>query len=315
MAALARRGRDDASARAQRQRRRSRCSASPTARRRSWAPRPAGAPGETWAFRQLPLGTPPLLDAAGTLGFGPIANAAAPVPQLVFARVDRRDRRLVGRRRRPSTRTARAYRGPQPNVATARVTARGGGALVGRDSARPTGRQAVVLVRDAGDAQRAAGALPTRLPAWACAGRRDDRPRRGRRPCPDRRLRRGARRRHASHRALPAARRRGGRERDRALGRPCLEPRADRAADDARAGQIHRRGARRRRRRRRLPAGPHRGRPRRRDPAVRARRRRQRRALGAARSRRQSGPFRRRDHDGRCGSSRSRRSPATRSSR
>ncbi len=153
----------------------------------------AGAPGETWAFRQLPLGTPPLLDAAGTLGFGPIVNAAAPVPQLVFA-TRRPTRPASGRRRRlRSTRKGAPYRGPQPNVATARVTARGGGALVGRDSARPTGKQAVVLVRDAGDGSRFR-VLPDAA-GWACAGRRDDRPRRGRRPCPDRGLRRGARRR------------------------------------------------------------------------------------------------------------------------
>jgi hypothetical protein len=118
----------------------------------------AGAPGETWAFRQLPLGIPALLDPAGRLAFGPIANPSAPVPQLVFARVSD-ESGVWSAAETPVDEQGNPYRGPQPNAATARVTPRGGGVLVGRDSARELGSQTVVLVRDpataSGDGARA----------------------------------------------------------------------------------------------------------------------------------------------------------------
>ncbi|MDO8185023.1 hypothetical protein Q5424_20860 [Conexibacter sp. JD483] len=122
-----------------------------------------GAPGETWAFRLLPLGTPPLLDGSGLLGFGQVTNAAAPAPQLVFGRATD-DSGVWSPVQTPVDENGAPYRGPQPNVATARVTARGGGVLVGRDSSRDSGRQAVVLVRD-GVADSAAGGRFRPLPA------------------------------------------------------------------------------------------------------------------------------------------------------
>ncbi|HYV16722.1 MAG TPA: hypothetical protein VE972_11960 [Conexibacter sp.] len=116
----------------------------------------AGAPGETWAYRQLPLDLPLLGGAGGSdlLAFGPVANPLTPSPQLVFERVADADGGVWSPAQTPVDEHGDPYRGPQPNAASARITAHGGGVLVGRDSNRPAGEQAVVLVRDPSAAAR-----------------------------------------------------------------------------------------------------------------------------------------------------------------
>lgn len=120
----------------------------------------AGAPGETWAYRELPLSVPLLsLDAGGTLGFGPVAHPATPAPQLVFERTTDAAGGVWSAVQTPVDEHGDPYRGPQPNAASARITAHGGGVLVGRDGDRPAGARVVVLVRDPGAGARFA-ALP-----------------------------------------------------------------------------------------------------------------------------------------------------------
>lgn len=112
-----------------------------------------GAPGETWAFRSLPLDVGPLAGGgagtgSGLLAFGPIANPLTPTPQLVFERTDDAAGGVWSAAQTPVDEHGDPYRGPIPNAGSARVTAHGGGVLIGRDSSRPAGAQAVVLVRD-----------------------------------------------------------------------------------------------------------------------------------------------------------------------
>lgn len=134
----------------------------------------AGAPGETWAYRRLPLDVGPLLDPAGLLAYGPVARPLTPSPQLVFQRYD--DATGVwSNAQTPLDEQGRPYRGPAPNAASARITAHGGGVLVGRDGDRPAGEQVVVLVRDPAapdDRYRALPAPPAEVmePADAGAG-------------------------------------------------------------------------------------------------------------------------------------------------
>jgi hypothetical protein len=118
----------------------------------------AGAAGETWAYRRLPLDVP-LLSADPLLGFGPVTHPATPSPQLVFERTNDAAGGVWSAVQTPLDELGHLYRGPQPNAASARITAHGGGVLVGRDSDRPAGSQAVVLVRDPDPAARFA-ALP-----------------------------------------------------------------------------------------------------------------------------------------------------------
>ncbi|HEU4703313.1 MAG TPA: hypothetical protein VFS37_12595, partial [Conexibacter sp.] len=119
-----------------------------------------GAPGETWAYRQLPLDVPLLsLDAAGPLAFGPIAQPLTPTTQLLFERTTDASGGVWAAAQTPVDEHGDPYRGPQPNAASARVTAHGGGVLVGRDGDRPAGSQTVVLARDPGASARFA-ALP-----------------------------------------------------------------------------------------------------------------------------------------------------------
>ncbi|HZV74252.1 MAG TPA: hypothetical protein VFF79_11105, partial [Conexibacter sp.] len=113
-----------------------------------------GAPGETWAYRDLPLDVGLLTtDPGGLLGFGLVTHPATPAPQLVFERYTDVDGVWTAAQT-PVDEQGHAYRGPRPNAASARVTAHGGGVLVGRDGDRPAGSQFVVLVRDPGDAAR-----------------------------------------------------------------------------------------------------------------------------------------------------------------
>lgn len=122
----------------------------------------AGAPGETWALRRLPLDVPLLSDPAGTLAFGPVANPLTPTPQLVFERYAD-DTGVWSTAQTPVDERGNAYRGPQPNVPTARITPSGGGVLVGRDGERPAGSRAVVLARDPGGRYRPLPPLPDGL--------------------------------------------------------------------------------------------------------------------------------------------------------
>ncbi|HST39546.1 MAG TPA: hypothetical protein VLK58_08555, partial [Conexibacter sp.] len=107
----------------------------------------AGSPGETWAYRRLPLGIGTVADPAGTLAFGPISQPLSPTPQLVFQRYDD-STGVWSNAQTPVDEQGNPYRGPLPNAATARITAHGGGVLVGRDAERPAGERVVVLVRN-----------------------------------------------------------------------------------------------------------------------------------------------------------------------
>lgn len=107
----------------------------------------AGAAGESWAYRRLPLDVGPLLDPSGSLAFGTATSALTPSPQLVFERYGD-DTGVWATAQTPVDEDGKPYRGPTPNAASARITARGGGVLVGRDDDRPRGRRTVVLVRN-----------------------------------------------------------------------------------------------------------------------------------------------------------------------
>ncbi|MBS1869134.1 MAG: hypothetical protein JSS99_05680 [Actinobacteria bacterium] len=128
-----------------------------------------GAPGETWAYRQLPLDVPLLSLDSPLLALGPVAHPSTPSPQLVFERTTDADGGVWSLAQTPVDELGNAYRGPRPNAATARITAHGGGALVGRDSDRPAGAQVVVLVRDPDSSARFA-ALPAPPPGVVDAG-------------------------------------------------------------------------------------------------------------------------------------------------
>jgi hypothetical protein len=112
----------------------------------------SSATGETWAFRQLPLDVP-LLGDTPLLALGPVTGAT-PSPQLVFERTTDADGGVWSPAQTPVDEQGSPYRGPQPNAASARVTAHGGGVLVGKDGSRPAGQRTVVLVRDPGDGAR-----------------------------------------------------------------------------------------------------------------------------------------------------------------
>jgi len=119
---------------------------------------PAGEAGETWAYRRLPLDLAPLADPAGTLAFGAQSGATA-TPQLLFERWTDASG-VWSPAQTPLDEKGDPYRGPAPAAGGARVTATGGGVLVGRDSLRPSGRQTVVLARDPGGRWRALPAAP-----------------------------------------------------------------------------------------------------------------------------------------------------------
>ena len=111
----------------------------------------AGAPGEAWAYKVLPLDVPPPADTSGRDAF-----AAAAERRLVAgaARVRARERRRLGLddRRNSARRSGAALSRDAAESpvgadhATRRRAARGGG------STRPSGKQMVVLARDPGRA-------------------------------------------------------------------------------------------------------------------------------------------------------------------
>jgi hypothetical protein len=115
---------------------------------------PAGAPGEAWGYRELPL-TIDAIDGSRA-GFGPVADPLQPAPQLAFLRhTDATGWRIAAL---PRDRDGRPYRGMVPNRLSARVTPRGGAVLAGRDPGRPVGDQVVILSRDPGGDFRALAA-------------------------------------------------------------------------------------------------------------------------------------------------------------
>ncbi len=105
--------------------------------------------GEVWGYRKLPLRVaPPVVDGQ-PLRFGPGAEDG----QLAFLRYTP----ATGWRyeQTPLDEAGNPSRGPIANPQSARVTAAGGGLLVGRDRFRPADNQVIVLARDPGGRFRA----------------------------------------------------------------------------------------------------------------------------------------------------------------
>lgn len=109
----------------------------------------AGAPGEAWAYKVLPLDVPPPADTAGRDVFAPAPPAGSSQGQLVFERASDEDSNWTIAET-PLEEAGQPYRGMQPNRLSARITPHGGGLLVGQDQARTSGKQVVVLARDPG---------------------------------------------------------------------------------------------------------------------------------------------------------------------
>jgi hypothetical protein len=109
----------------------------------------AGAPGEAWAYKVLPLDVSPPTDSSGHDAFAPSPGTGSSQGQLVFERASDEDSDWTIAET-PLDEAGQPYRGMQPNRLSARITPHGGGLLVGEDSTRPTGKQTVVLARDPG---------------------------------------------------------------------------------------------------------------------------------------------------------------------
>jgi hypothetical protein len=109
----------------------------------------AGAPGEAWAYKVLPLDVPPPADTSGHAAFAPPSAAGSAQGQLVFERSSDEDSNWTIQET-PLNEAGQPYRGMQPNRLSARITPHGGGLLVGEDQTRPSGKQVVVLARDPG---------------------------------------------------------------------------------------------------------------------------------------------------------------------
>lgn len=107
-----------------------------------------GQPGETWAYRQLPLDVAPPVFGGSPLAFGPVTNALRPDPQLAFLRYTDATGWQVAQT--PLDSGGMPWRGVVPNPDAARVLPAGGGFMIGRDSGAPPADQAKLLVRDAG---------------------------------------------------------------------------------------------------------------------------------------------------------------------
>ena len=110
----------------------------------------AGAPGEAWAYRVLPLDVPPPSNTSGLTAFAtPSSGSASSQGQLVFERATDADPDWTIAET-PIEEEGHVYRGMEPNRLSARITPHGGGLLVGHDPTRPTGKQTIVLARDSG---------------------------------------------------------------------------------------------------------------------------------------------------------------------
>jgi hypothetical protein len=114
---------------------------------------PAGAPGEAWGYRQLPLAVGAVSSGSGQLGFGSQPNPSSPIKQLALMRYTDSTGWQVFQT--PVDANGNPYRGPVPNRLSARTTVTGGGALIGRDPSRPAGEQAVLLYHQPGGSWRA----------------------------------------------------------------------------------------------------------------------------------------------------------------
>lgn len=109
----------------------------------------AGAPGEAWAYRVLPLDASPPSLPSGQAAFAPAPASGSATGQLVFERATDADSDWTIQET-PVDEEDKPYRGMAPNRLSARITPHAGGLLVGQDSTRPTGKQAVLLARDPG---------------------------------------------------------------------------------------------------------------------------------------------------------------------
>lgn len=103
--------------------------------------------GETWGYRQLPLDVGSVRVGSRTVPIAP-AGGNPPEPQLAFLRYTEGSGWQVFAT--PLDANGNPYRGPVPNRLSARITADGGGVLVGRDLSRPAGEQVTILRRDPG---------------------------------------------------------------------------------------------------------------------------------------------------------------------
>jgi hypothetical protein len=109
----------------------------------------AGAPGEAWAYKVLPLDVSAPADASGLAEFAPAPASGSSSGQLVFERASDGDADWTIAET-PLNTEGQPYRGMQPNRLSARITPHGGGLLVGEDTTRPSGKQIVVLARNPG---------------------------------------------------------------------------------------------------------------------------------------------------------------------
>jgi hypothetical protein len=110
----------------------------------------AGEPGEAWAYRVLPLDVSQPPNASGRDAFAPSPSGESPPGQLVFEHATDFDPNWTISETPLGETGGQPYRGMQPDRPSARITAHGGGLLVGQDSTRPSGKQIVVLARDPG---------------------------------------------------------------------------------------------------------------------------------------------------------------------
>ena len=110
----------------------------------------AGAPGQAWAYRVLPLDVPAPSGASANATFAAPSKSGATLPgQLVFERATDADPDWTIQET-PVGEEGLPYRGMEPNRSSARITPHGGGLLVGQDPTHPSGKQTVVLARDPG---------------------------------------------------------------------------------------------------------------------------------------------------------------------
>ena len=112
-----------------------------------------GLPGETWGYRRLPLSVGSIVASGRPLPFGPTGGGAVPEPQLAFLRHTAATGWQIVQT--PVDEDGQPYRGPVPNRLSARTTPKGGGVLLGRDTARALDSQVVVLHRSPSGRYRA----------------------------------------------------------------------------------------------------------------------------------------------------------------
>lgn len=112
--------------------------------------------GEAWGYRLLPRSVASVRVGSRQLEFG--AQGSGSDRQLAFERYTPASGWQVYDT--PVDESAQPYRGPLPNRLSVRVTAQGGGVLIGRDSTRPASDQVVVLVHDPGGDWHAVDAPP-----------------------------------------------------------------------------------------------------------------------------------------------------------